>query len=35
MRKFAEIWPDEQFVQQPIAQLPWGPLHRINAQIMR
>ena len=24
MRKFAEIWPDEQFVQQPIAQLPWG-----------
>lgn len=24
MRKFAETWPDEQFVQQPIAQLPWG-----------
>ena len=24
MRKFAEIWPDEQFVQQPVAQLPWG-----------
>ena len=22
MRKFAEIWPDEQFVQQPIAQTP-------------
>jgi predicted nuclease of restriction endonuclease-like (RecB) superfamily len=24
MRKFAELWPDDEFVQQPIAQLPWG-----------
>jgi len=24
MRKFAEAWPDEQFVQQVVAQLPWG-----------
>lgn len=24
MRAFAEALPDEQFVQQPIAQLPWG-----------
>ena len=23
MRKFAELWPDSQFVQQPVAQLPW------------
>ena len=24
MRAFAEAWPDEQFVQQVVAQLPWG-----------
>ncbi len=24
MRKFAEAWPDEQIVQQVVAQLPWG-----------
>lgn len=24
MRAFAEAWPEEQFVQQPVAQLPWG-----------
>lgn len=24
MRAFAEAWPDSQFVQQPVAQLPWG-----------
>ncbi|HEY1253238.1 MAG TPA: DUF1016 N-terminal domain-containing protein [Terracidiphilus sp.] len=24
MRAFADAWPDEQFVQQVIAQLPWG-----------
>jgi predicted nuclease of restriction endonuclease-like (RecB) superfamily len=29
MRKFAEAWPDEQFVQQLVAQLPWGHNVRI------
>ncbi len=29
MRKFAESWPDEQFVQQVVAQLPWGHNVRI------
>lgn len=24
MRKFAEAWPDEQIVQQVVAQIPWG-----------
>lgn len=24
MRAFADAWPDEQFVQQAVAQLPWG-----------
>ena len=24
MRAFAEAWPDEEFVQQAVAQLPWG-----------
>lgn len=24
MRQFAEAWPDFQFVQQPVAQIPWG-----------
>jgi len=24
MRAFAEAWPDEQIVQQPVGQLPWG-----------
>ena len=24
MRSFAEAWPDEQFVQQAVAQIPWG-----------
>jgi predicted nuclease of restriction endonuclease-like (RecB) superfamily len=24
MRAFAEAWPDAQFVQQAVAQLPWG-----------
>lgn len=24
MRSFASAWPDERFVQQPVAQLPWG-----------
>lgn len=24
MRAFAEAWPDEKFVQQAAAQLPWG-----------
>ncbi len=24
MRRFAEIWPDLQFVQQVVAQIPWG-----------
>lgn len=29
MRAFAEAWPDEQFVQQVVAQLPWGHNVRI------
>ena len=24
IRAFAEAWPDSEFVQQPVAQLPWG-----------
>jgi predicted nuclease of restriction endonuclease-like (RecB) superfamily len=24
MRAFAEAWPDPDFVQQPVGQLPWG-----------
>lgn len=24
MRAFADAWPDESFVQQPVAQIPWG-----------
>ena len=24
MRQFAEIWPEPEFVQQAVAQLPWG-----------
>ena len=24
MAKFAELYPDEEFVQQPVAQIPWG-----------
>lgn len=28
MRAFAKAWPDESFVQQPIAQIPWG--HNID-----
>ena len=24
MRAFAEAWPEEQIVQQPVGQLPWG-----------
>ena len=26
MKQFAEIYPDPQFVQQPVGQLPWGHL---------
>lgn len=33
MRKFAETWPDEQFVQQLVAQLPWGHNVRILDQL--
>lgn len=29
MRAFAEAWPDEQFVQQAVAQIPWGHNVRI------
>jgi hypothetical protein len=29
MRAFAEAYPDEQFVQQVVAQLPWGHNVRI------
>src|SRR5262249_40071901 len=29
MRAFAEAWPDEQFVQQVVAQIPWGHNVRI------
>lgn len=29
MRSFAEAWPDEQFVQQVVAQIPWGHNVRI------
>ncbi len=29
MRAFAEAWPDEQFVQQVVAQIPWGHNIRI------
>ena len=29
MRAFAEAWPDEEFVQQAVAQIPWGHNVRI------
>jgi predicted nuclease of restriction endonuclease-like (RecB) superfamily len=29
MRAFAEAWPEEQFVQQAVAQIPWGHNVRI------
>ena len=29
MRAFAEAWPDEQIVQQVVAQIPWGHNVRI------
>jgi predicted nuclease of restriction endonuclease-like (RecB) superfamily len=29
MRAFAEAWPDEEFVQQAVAQIPWGHNIRI------
>src|SRR5580704_6890926 len=29
MRAFAEAYPDQEFVQQPVAQLPWGHQVRI------
>jgi predicted nuclease of restriction endonuclease-like (RecB) superfamily len=29
MRAFAEAWPNEQFVQQAVAQIPWGHNVRI------
>ncbi|MDO5090107.1 MAG: PDDEXK nuclease domain-containing protein [Cardiobacteriaceae bacterium] len=36
MRAFAEAWPDAEFVQQTVAQLPWGHnvilLNRLNTQ---
>jgi len=36
MRAFAEAWPDAEFVQQAVAQLPWGHnlvlLDRLNTQ---
>ncbi len=35
MRKFAESYPDYEFVQRPVAQLPWGHnvtiLDKVNA----
>ncbi len=34
MRAFAEAWPDEQFVQQVVAQLPWGHNVRLLDRIM-
>ena len=30
MRAFAEAWPDEQFVRQLVAQVPWGHHVRIS-----
>jgi len=33
MRAFAEAWPDKQFVQQVIAQLPWGHQTRLLDRI--
>lgn len=33
MRSFAEAWPDEQFVQQVVAQIPWGHNVRILEQV--
>jgi hypothetical protein len=24
MRAFAQAWPDPEFVQQPVGQIPWG-----------
>lgn len=29
MRSFAKAWPDEEFVQQAVAQIPWGHNIRI------
>jgi hypothetical protein len=32
MRAFAEAWPQEEFVQQVVAQLPWGHnVHLLDA----
>jgi predicted nuclease of restriction endonuclease-like (RecB) superfamily len=33
MRAFAEAWPDKEFVQQVIAQLPWGHRTRLLDRI--
>jgi len=33
MRAFAEAWPEKEFVQQAIAQLPWGHQTRILDRI--
>lgn len=33
MRAFAEAWPDREFVQQAIAQLPWGHQTRLLDRI--
>ena len=39
MRAFAEVWPDEEIVQQAVARLPWGHnvrlLDRLESQIGR
>ena len=39
MRAFAEAWPDTEFVQQAVAQLPWGHnlvlLDRLNTETER
>ncbi len=39
MRSFAEAWPDAEFVQQAVAQLPWGHnavlLDRLNTEVER
>jgi predicted nuclease of restriction endonuclease-like (RecB) superfamily len=33
MRAFAEAWPDGQFVQQAVAQIPWG--HNVSTVVAR
>ena len=33
MQSFAEAWPDEQFVQQAVAQIPWGHNVRILEKV--